>query len=150
MRLSLGNSPFKYSDSRLDAGLIYNEFPKMGEGYIPSDMWALSTRKENPLPWYLNLLENPAAVQFNHRILAISTVGLVTALWAYSRKLSLPASSKLAVNCLFGVACLQASLGIATLIYFVPVPVAASHQAGSLTLLSTSLWLVHTLKRIPK
>lgn len=52
----------------LDAGLIYNEFPKMGNGYFPSDFWALSTGS-TPLPWYMNLLENPAAVQFDHRIL---------------------------------------------------------------------------------
>jgi cytochrome c oxidase assembly protein subunit 15 len=53
----------------LDAGLIYNEFPYMGEGLIPSDMWALSNGSKEPLPWYMNLLENPSAVQFNHRVL---------------------------------------------------------------------------------
>ncbi|KAJ3271295.1 Cytochrome c oxidase assembly protein cox15 [Terramyces sp. JEL0728] len=35
----------------LDAGLIYNEFPYMGEGFVPSDMWAYSTRTwQNPAP----------------------------------------------------------------------------------------------------
>ena len=56
----------------LDAGLIYNEFPRMGKGFIPSDMWAYSTPSErNPTPMSLlrNLLENPSAIQFNHRLL---------------------------------------------------------------------------------
>lgn len=59
----------------LDAGLIYNEFPKMGEGYIPGDFWALSEGVNGitPIPWYLNLLENPSAVQFNHRYLVTNT-----------------------------------------------------------------------------
>lgn len=56
----------------LDAGLIYNEFPFMGLGLVPSDMWALSTpseRNPNPIPWWRNLLENSSAVQFNHRVM---------------------------------------------------------------------------------
>ena len=44
---------------------------------------------------------------------------------------------------------LQITLGISTLIYMVPIPLASAHQAGSLTLLSTALWLVHTIKKIP-
>jgi cytochrome c oxidase assembly protein subunit 15 len=47
----------------------------------------------------------------------------------------------------------QASLGIATLLFYVPTPLASSHQAGSLVLLSTALWLSHELKNmkyIPK
>jgi len=46
----------------LDAGLIYNEFPLMGERIVPSDMFAME-------PVWKNFLDNPAAVQFNHRYL---------------------------------------------------------------------------------
>ena len=55
----------------LDAGLIYNEFPYMGEGLVPSDMWAFSTAQEEGaaprMSWIENLARNPSAVQFNHR-----------------------------------------------------------------------------------
>ncbi|KAJ3041143.1 Cytochrome c oxidase assembly protein cox15 [Rhizophlyctis rosea] len=137
----------------LDAGLIYNEFPKMGEGFVPSDMWAYSTpseRNPNPIPWYLNLLENPSAVQFNHRVLGMTTATAVTGLWAFSRRVPLPRMARIATNALLGVAALQVTLGITTLLYLVPIPLAAAHQSGSLTLLSVALWLVHTLRRIPK
>jgi cytochrome c oxidase assembly protein subunit 15 len=61
----------------------------------------------------------------------------------------LPSQAKLATNYLLGIAGLQVTLGISTLIYMVPIPLASAHQAGSLTLLSTALLLVHTMKKIP-
>lgn len=53
----------------LDAGLIYNEFPFMGDGIIPGDMWAFTDRGDRSVSWWRNLLENPAAAQFDHRVL---------------------------------------------------------------------------------
>lgn len=46
----------------LDAGLIYNSFPKMADKWIPNDILNLS-------PFFKNFTENPTTVQFNHRIL---------------------------------------------------------------------------------
>jgi cytochrome c oxidase assembly protein subunit 15 len=54
----------------LDAGLIYNEFPYMGTGIVPDDLWAYSTpsaTRPQVMPWWENLVKNPTAVQFNHR-----------------------------------------------------------------------------------
>jgi len=48
------------------------------------------------------------------------------------------------------MAWLQASLGIATLLYLVPIPVASAHQAGSLTFITFITWLIHELKKNPK
>ena len=48
---------------------------------------------------------------------------------------------------------LQLSLGIATLLLYVPTPVAAAHQTGALTLLSLAVWMTHEcklLKYVPK
>ena len=49
------------------------------------------------------------------------------------------------------IACagLQVSLGIATLMLHVPVPLAAVHQGGSLALLSFALWFAHALRPLP-
>lgn len=46
----------------LDAGLVYNSFPKMGDRWIPDDLLAFS-------PTLKNVFENPTTVQFDHRIL---------------------------------------------------------------------------------
>jgi cytochrome c oxidase assembly protein subunit 15 len=41
----------------------------------------------------------------------------------------------------------QVLLGISTLLYLVPVPIAVAHQAGSVALLSTMVYLLATLRR---
>lgn len=53
----------------LDAGLVYNSFPKMGERWIPDDLLAFT-------PVLRNIFENPTTVQFDHRIL-VSAVFLI-------------------------------------------------------------------------
>jgi len=127
----------------LDAGLVYNEFPLMGGRLIPVEFWKLT-------PAWHNFLENPATVQFDHRYLAISTATVIGGLYLYSRKLALPKISRIAVIHVAGMVLIQVGLGITTLIYFAPIPLASAHQAGSVALLSFSLWLVHTLKAVPK
>lgn len=44
----------------------------------------------------------------------------------------------------------QVGLGISTLLLYVPTPLAATHQSGSLALLSVALWLMSELRRVPK
>lgn len=45
------------------------------------------------------------------------------------------------------VVCLQATLGITTLIYIVPTPLAACHQAGSVLLLTAMAALAVSLRK---
>jgi cytochrome c oxidase assembly protein subunit 15 len=141
----------------LDAGLIYNEFPYMGVGLAPpsSELWDkfYSRREDGADLWWRNMLENPSTVQLDHRILATTTFCAILALFAYSRRASvaavLPRAAKSGVTGVVHLALLQVSLGISTLIYMVPIPLAAAHQAGSLALLSGVLVLGHRL-RVPK
>lgn len=117
----------------LDAGLIYNEFPLMGSGLVPSDY------RDELLSWVANLFENRAAVQFHHRILAVITVigALSFAIIAWRRSLD-TITRRLAVA--FAVTALvQMVLGIATLILQVPVWLGATHQAGAVILLTLGL-----------
>jgi len=134
----------------LDAGLIYNEFPKMGSGWIPprSELFSdfYSHTASNSDIWWRNALENPSLVQLDHRILATTTFTAIVALFAYSRfspkaKKLIPRASKKGMHGVLGFACLQVALGISTLIYLVPLPLASAHQAGSLALLSWVLIL---------
>ncbi|KAK2595424.1 Cytochrome c oxidase assembly protein cox15 [Conoideocrella luteorostrata] len=141
----------------LDAGLIYNEFPKMGLGLTPpkSELWdKFYSRKEDGSDlWWRNMLENPSTVQMDHRILAVSTFCAILTLFAYSRSgrvaAALPKAAKKSATGLVHLVCLQVALGISTLIYMVPIPLAAAHQAGSLAVLTGALVLAHRL-RVPK
>jgi cytochrome c oxidase assembly protein subunit 15 len=124
----------------LKAGKIYNTFPMMGEHWLPPDFMALS-------PWWLNLFENMATVQFNHRVLAITTFLLILAYWLRMPREALPKRARKGVNALFHTGILQVALGITTLLLVVPIPLAAAHQAVAMLLFTLGLFLCHALKR---
>jgi cytochrome c oxidase assembly protein subunit 15 len=130
----------------LDAGLVYNSFPKMADRWIPSDILAFS-------PTMRNFTENPTTVQFDHRVLGTSTLTLICGLWLLSRRCKLPPRAYKAATAVAVMGWMQVILGITTLLTYVPVPLAASHQSGSLVLLSMAVWLTHEcklLKKLPK
>ncbi|XP_013876488.1 heme A synthase COX15 [Austrofundulus limnaeus] len=127
----------------LDAGLVYNSFPKMAERWIPDDLLAFS-------PTIKNFFENPTTVQFDHRILGISSLAAVTGLYLFSRRMMLPKRAKVAISLLAAMAYTQVALGICTLLMYVPTPLAATHQSGSVALLSLAIWVLAELRKMPK
>ena len=121
------------------AGLTYNTFPLMDGGLVPAGYDQLH-------PFYVNWFENIAAVQFDHRALAIATFTAVVLLWAAGLRSALPKPARLALHALLAAAALQMALGIATLLLVVPIPLAAAHQAGAVLLLTAAINLRHTLR----
>lgn len=127
----------------LDAGLVYNSFPKMADRWIPTDLFTIE-------PKWRNFFENPTMVQFQHRILGLTTLAAIC-LYSFSlRRVVLPPRARLALNSLVAMSGIQVTLGIFTLLFYVPVSLAALHQSGSLALLSFAVWLANELKRLPK
>jgi cytochrome c oxidase assembly protein subunit 15 len=126
----------------LNAGLTYNTFPLMDGNFVPAGYAQLS-------PYIRNWFENVAAVQFDHRILAMTTVGMVAALWLCGWRFALLRPVRLALHALALVALLQLSLGISTLLLVVPIPLAAAHQAGAVLLLTAAIVLRHRLRASP-
>lgn len=123
----------------MHAGYSYNTFPLMDGKLVPDGYWRLS-------PAHRNLFENVPAVQFDHRVLAMTTLGSVGAFWAYARSLrALPPAARLASHGLLAGAGAQVALGIATLLHAVPVELGTAHQAGALSLFSITLVLLHVL-----
>ncbi|KAG0699852.1 cytochrome oxidase assembly protein-domain-containing protein [Suillus ampliporus] len=139
----------------LDAGLLYNEFPLMGGRIAPplDELFSSAYAKnaDGSDVWWRNILENPTTVQFDHRVLAMTTYLSTCLLFAYSRRPAvralLPPLARTSVTAAFAMANVQVLLGLATLLYLVPVPVAAAHQAGSIALLSTMVHLLVSLRR---
>ncbi|KAJ2848875.1 Cytochrome c oxidase assembly protein cox15 [Coemansia brasiliensis] len=134
----------------LDAGLLFNEFPMMGDSLSPplAQLWH-SFYARNGAMWP-NLFENPATVQLEHRILALSTYFVLSALWFRGRKLPLPRSSRVALHAMYLLANLQVALGISTLVNGVPIANASAHQANSVLLLASALRLYHSLRPLPR
>lgn len=126
-----------------DAGLIYNSFPWMGDGLVPPDY-------RNPaLSLVHNTFENQPAVQLHHRVLAITTVLAVASFWLFARH-RVTSTARRALDLLLAVVLVQATLGISTLLLQVPIPLAALHQAGAVTLLTAALFAAHTFRGTPK
>ena len=124
------------------AGLTYNTFPLMDGRLVPAGYAQLR-------PFYMNWFENIAAIQFNHRALAMLTFGAIAVLWAAGARSALPKPARLALQALMGIAVLQAGLGISTLVFAVPIPLAAAHQAGAVLLLTAGIVFRHTLRGTP-
>lgn len=125
----------------LKAGKIFNTFPLMGGQLIPEGIGALT-------PWYLNPLENMVTVQFDHRWLAMTT-GVLLLVWYWKGRAGFGDGRIQRSFKLIGMMVLiQLVLGIATLVFQVPVWLGVLHQAGALLLFSFMLINVHRLSRI--
>jgi cytochrome c oxidase assembly protein subunit 15 len=130
-----------------DAGRAYNTFPKMDEEWIPSEIADLT-------PWYRNLKENTATVQFNHRVLGVSTA--VAAFGLVGLSLASPNKAKsvalftpqvrMGIYAVATTSLGQMLLGITTLLQYVPLSLAAAHQVGSVVVFSSGIYLTHSLR----
>lgn len=89
----------------LDAGLVYNSFPKMGDKWVPDDALELK-------PVLLNITENPATVQLDHRVLGTLTLTAISILWLLTRRTTLPPRAKIAANSLTAMAWIQVTLKV--------------------------------------
>ncbi len=120
----------------LRAGASHNTFPTMSGYWIPPGMFDLQ-------PWWINIFENGTTIQFIHRWLAKLLVLGVLALLIRARR---PETYVAA-----GMALVQMSLGIATILTGVDIILASMHQAGAVLLLTTLIVVRHraTPSRIP-
>jgi len=123
-----------------DAGLVYKTWPTMDGEWVPSGL----TEKQ---PLIRNWLENDATIQFTHRCLAYLTFLSVVSFTALNRKKIPHTGYQKSVGFLGVFAGLQVGLGITTLLAENPVPFAAGHQAGAMSLLTMSLIVLKLVAR---
>jgi cytochrome c oxidase assembly protein subunit 15 len=127
----------------LNAGLVYNSFPLMDGDWLPEGYGMMT-------PWLLNSFENVIAVQFNHRVLALTTALAGLGLWLGARRLDLAPAARTAFALLAAAVVLQAALGIATLLLVVPIWLAALHQAGAILVLTAAIWAHYRLRPLAR
>ncbi len=124
------------------AGFDYNTFPLMDGRLIPQGYARLA-------PFVRNLMENVAAVQFDHRLLATATVVIIIATMVTGFVAQPPRPVRLALLLCVGSVLAQYLLGVATLLLVVPVPLAALHQGMAALLLSAAIIVLHTTRPLP-
>ena len=122
----------------LRAGLLYNTFPMMDGHWLPPELFQHK-------PMWKAFFEEPATVQFIHRVLAALTFIHVIFLYLRSRAFNPPPRLRYLLRALAITACVQVSLGILTLLSQVDIILAVCHQAGALTLLTLLLWLLYEI-----
>ncbi len=126
----------------LDAGRAYNTFPLMDGQLIPDGLFAVE-------PWPINFFENAATVQFTHRLMAIVMLLIVLALWFRARTGGVGGAARRAADFTAIMVCVQAGLGIATLLSEVDIAIAGAHQAGAMLRFTFALWTVREITRSP-
>lgn len=127
----------------LRAGFGYNTFPLMNEKLIADAVFLMN-------PWWINLFESGATVQFIHRWIGVITLIAITTLWIltitgrYDKKFSY------CVHGLFLVTLTQFLVGVLTLVYVVPIALASAHQAFACLVLLVCVYFVYITKNLPK
>jgi cytochrome c oxidase assembly protein subunit 15 len=120
------------------AGFSYNTFPLMDGRLIPAGYGDLS-------PWVMNLFENIAAVQFNHRLLATLTLVAASVAGWLAWRAGPPWRGP--VVFFAGAVLAQYLLGIATLLAVVPVSLGTLHQTVAVLLLGAFVIAAHRMRR---
>ncbi len=105
----------------LKAGLGFNTYPKMGEQWIADAALTLA-------PFWSNLIDNGAMIQFIHRWLGLAVV--VSALTVFVMAFKWGGSTRFmqAAGLCVGLVTVQFLLGVTTLVLVVPLSWALSHQ----------------------
>ena len=121
--------------SGMDAGLVYNTFPYMGDGIIPIEYGNLG---------FIDPFENPVTAQFHHRLLASITL-IIIIIYSIHYIISNPINLRILLL-LFAIIC-QFIIGIFTLLYSVPITLGALHQFGGVLLFLSAIWVLHSPKK---
>ncbi len=117
----------------LDAGLVYNTFPFMGERPWPQGYLRIVQDWRAPF-------EHPVIAQFHHRVLAIVTAMVVVGTAIAARHAPVPVRRAAAVTAVLVL--LQVTLGVTTLVLRVPITIAVLHQVTGLAVLAAATWAV--------
>ena len=119
----------------LNAGLTYNTWPLMDGSLVPGDLFVMD-------PAWINLFENPKTVQFVHRLgaYALFVAAIVHMVQALRNDAATPHARRAVVLVLLVTT--QAAIGIATLLFVVPLQWALAHQGFALVVLgfATAHW----------
>ncbi len=120
------------------AGLTYNTWPLMDGGLVPGGYLAQS-------PAWINMFENVASIQFNHRMLGYAVFLMAILVWRKAVSYKEIAVRK-AVSWLLLAILAQIVLGIVTLLTVVPLHLALTHQAGAIAVFLLAAWTVRTAR----
>ncbi|MBK9001402.1 MAG: COX15/CtaA family protein [Myxococcales bacterium] len=127
----------------LKAGHAFPTFPLMAGAWVPAGLLAM-------MPVWRNGFDNVITVMFQHRVLGIAVLVFALGLALAARKSGVPRHARVAFDLIVAAVLVQVTLGIATLLMFVPVSVAAAHQGNAALVLGAALYANYALRRWPE
>ncbi|MAV25985.1 MAG: heme A synthase [Gammaproteobacteria bacterium] len=116
------------------AGYGYNTFPLMHDRWIAEAVMQMN-------PWWHNLTESTATIQFIHRWLAVALVVAIAWLWWRARRINRALMWSSAA--LLAAVLVQFMMGVLTLIKVVPLGLASAHQGGACVVLLATVHVLH-------
>ena len=120
------------------SGKTYNTWPLMDGDFVPEGYGMMS-------PFWRNLFENTAAIQFNHRTLAYIILATLLCLWISA----LRQKARIGALIMFTVLVLwQICLGIWTLLSVAPLNLSLLHQFSSVLVFLCALWVWRNSRKV--
>lgn len=124
----------------LNAGFVYNTFPRMQGEWVPAAFFAMPTLSQN-------LFSNVASVQCLHRVFGWSLVLGVGLIFCVARRLDLSFFQARALKIFSLLLLLQFVLGVITLLSHVSILVAVTHQVTAALIVLSVVNLEFSLRR---
>lgn len=115
----------------IDAGRSFPSWPDMAGEFLPSESFGYT-------PLWTNFFENPALVQFNHRMMGYFALLLGLYAWWQSRKSPVKATRG-AFMVMMVMMLAQVVLGIYTVLYLAQLHIAITHQFGAVLLFALTI-----------
>ena len=123
----------------LKAGHVSNTWPLMFGYLVPPGLLALIE------PWWRNLVDSLATVQFIHRWLAFVVLTLAYVVYRRAAGDDSLHSARTGAATLVAIVSVQILLGISVVLFDVMLPLALLHQATAITLFAAAIFLNHRL-----
>ena len=120
------------------AGYAYSTWPLMGDSFIPPGLYAMT-------PIWLSAFEDITTIQFNHRIFAYIIAALMAGFAVVALRKNISPKARIGIYSMLFLLVVQITLGISTIIFHVPIAIAAAHQIGAVALLTATLFVSHSL-----
>jgi cytochrome c oxidase assembly protein subunit 15 len=126
--------------ANMQAGHVYNTFPKMYEYWAPPELWVIE-------PLILNFFDNIVTVQWVHRVFGTLIGILAIAIWVRSFLLDTTFITKKWSLSLLAIVLAQYLIGVFTLVFHVPIWLGVLHQAMALVLFGFIVAFLKTLNQ---
>ena len=122
----------------LKAGHVSDTWPLMFGKWIPPNLFNS----------WINLFETPQTIVFVHRWLAWLGLIAVPVVYYFVKKQNYPQDIQKGLIWLIGIVALQITLGVLTILSYVNIGIALTHQANALALFALAIYFIHRFRAL--